>query len=461
MCDCGCDGIQSASTKGANGIDGKNNYELAVESGAFTGTLAEYLQWLHGADGTDIYDLAVADGFTGTEEDYLASLVGPPGAAGANGQPAYTHLIPLLAGATPLFVQPAIGQTVVVFAQNTQWLSLNVPVHLGGTPGNWYFVDQISGNALLLRNPGPADGYPSGIATNSAPGATVLDTLLTARGRDGINGTSTTGPVGPAGPDGPAVEVVSVVPFAAPGAGDPNVVLYTNNATTPATARYYSWNGSSWTISADVTPKNGSQILFLGADPNTQSSSYGNDGDMVVDTSTAGSAKMWQRTSPGTWILKGSIAGGSGTAGGDFFRVGKSSAQPIAKGTTTATTVQFAAQTGGSLFNGGSWFGNKYVAAQALTTPTTFLLELSRIYTEAGAGEAVVFTYHINLNGSSVASGTITMTTGTLDGKLSLVSYTAATMALDDEVTVTITPDVSPTVQWLVDPANVVFYNQR
>ncbi|WDZ91132.1 hypothetical protein [Nocardiopsis sp. HUAS JQ3] len=40
-----------------------------------------------GADGASAYALAVADGYTGTVEEWLASLVGPQGPAGADGAP--------------------------------------------------------------------------------------------------------------------------------------------------------------------------------------------------------------------------------------------------------------------------------------------------------------------------------------------------------------------------------------
>lgn len=40
-----------------------------------------------GADGASAYELAVADGYEGTEGEWLASLVGPPGTDGSDGDP--------------------------------------------------------------------------------------------------------------------------------------------------------------------------------------------------------------------------------------------------------------------------------------------------------------------------------------------------------------------------------------
>ena len=88
---------------GENGKNGKSAYELAVENG-YTGTVQEWLASLvgeagangnngtngtDGANGKSAYELAVEHGYTGTETEWLASLVGATGAtgaAGANGQ---------------------------------------------------------------------------------------------------------------------------------------------------------------------------------------------------------------------------------------------------------------------------------------------------------------------------------------------------------------------------------------
>jgi hypothetical protein len=57
------------------GPPGKSAYELDVEAGTFTGTLEEWLASLHGAPGASAYQLAVDAGtFTGTLEEWLASL---------------------------------------------------------------------------------------------------------------------------------------------------------------------------------------------------------------------------------------------------------------------------------------------------------------------------------------------------------------------------------------------------
>lgn len=78
---------------GVAGQDGKSAYQVAVDNG-FDGTEAEWLRSLHGNDGLDgksgrdglpgqsgksAYEIAVTNGFTGTETEWLESLKGRDG----------------------------------------------------------------------------------------------------------------------------------------------------------------------------------------------------------------------------------------------------------------------------------------------------------------------------------------------------------------------------------------------
>ncbi len=63
---------------GEDGADGKSAYELAVENG-YTGTLNEWLDSLIGSDGDSAYELAVQNGYTGTLDQWLNSLIGNDG----------------------------------------------------------------------------------------------------------------------------------------------------------------------------------------------------------------------------------------------------------------------------------------------------------------------------------------------------------------------------------------------
>lgn len=88
--------IATGEFKGQDGIDGKSAYEIAVENG-FTGTEEEWLISLKGQDGSNgsdgqdgtdgksAYEIAVTNGFEGTEQDWLLSLKGEKGEKGQQG----------------------------------------------------------------------------------------------------------------------------------------------------------------------------------------------------------------------------------------------------------------------------------------------------------------------------------------------------------------------------------------
>ena len=81
----------AGSLNGSNGDDGKSAYELAVENG-YRGTEEEWLASLKGNTGNDgksAYELAVEKGYQGTEEEWLASLNGSNGNDGDDGKSAY------------------------------------------------------------------------------------------------------------------------------------------------------------------------------------------------------------------------------------------------------------------------------------------------------------------------------------------------------------------------------------
>lgn len=65
---------------------GLSAYEIAVKNG-YTGTETEWLKSLKGKDsGKSAYEVAVDNGYTGTETEWLESLKGKDGANGANGE---------------------------------------------------------------------------------------------------------------------------------------------------------------------------------------------------------------------------------------------------------------------------------------------------------------------------------------------------------------------------------------
>lgn len=83
---------------GPTGPDGLNAYQVALLNG-FVGTEQEWLESLQGATGptgpagptgeagTSAYEVAVENGFVGTEAEWLESLIGPASPTGATGPP--------------------------------------------------------------------------------------------------------------------------------------------------------------------------------------------------------------------------------------------------------------------------------------------------------------------------------------------------------------------------------------
>lgn len=81
---------------GENGLSGASAYQIAVANG-FGGSQSEWLASLVGPRGTkgdtgdtgltgaSAYQIAITNGFTGSEEEWLASLVGPKGDKGDTG----------------------------------------------------------------------------------------------------------------------------------------------------------------------------------------------------------------------------------------------------------------------------------------------------------------------------------------------------------------------------------------
>ena len=72
----------------AGNQDGKSAYELAVKNG-YDGTELEWLASLAGevgADGESAYELAVKNGYKGTEAEWLNSLIGASGKDGIDGE---------------------------------------------------------------------------------------------------------------------------------------------------------------------------------------------------------------------------------------------------------------------------------------------------------------------------------------------------------------------------------------
>jgi hypothetical protein len=213
----------------------------------------------------------------------------PQGADGDDGVSAFSNL-------AATFTMPAVGGTGTATFANNEWVTIGLPIQFG--PTTWLISESnpLGGGAVLLRNPGVADGYPTGISYNAAPGSTFgAGTTVTCRGRDGLRG--------PAGAT-TAISVarVTTIPISAPAAGA-EMVLYTDSLSTPTIVALYAWNGSAWNPSPNLIGPQGTLWQTSSGDPNSTLPS-GPIGTFVLRTDVL---SIYQRTSASVWTLIGSL----------------------------------------------------------------------------------------------------------------------------------------------------------
>lgn len=204
--DTGSQGIQGPiGLTGPQGSPGKTSYQHAVDNG-FTGTEQQWLASLkgpkgdkgdtgtqgpkgdvgsqgipgqQGSNGLSAYEIAVSQGFPGSEPAWLASLQGPQGTAGDNGQSAY---------------ETAVDEGFV--GTEAEWLaSLKGPKGDKGDPGS-----PGPAGADGLQGPAGADGQQGPKGDNGSPGAQGIQGPKGDKGDKGDQGIQ--GPIGPQGPKG-------------------------------------------------------------------------------------------------------------------------------------------------------------------------------------------------------------------------------------------------------------------
>lgn len=84
-----------AGPQGPTGASGLSAYQIAIQNG-FSGTQSEWLDTIQGVEGDSAYQVAIDNGFSGTAAQWLASLkgaAGTQGPTGASGQKGWSPLI--------------------------------------------------------------------------------------------------------------------------------------------------------------------------------------------------------------------------------------------------------------------------------------------------------------------------------------------------------------------------------
>ena len=214
----------------------------------------------------------------------------PEGADGDDGVSAFSSL-------TQTFTMPAVGASDTAFFANNEWVNIGLPIQFG--PTTWLICasnPNVPGGAVILRNPGASDGYPTGISYNAAAGSTFgAGTLVTCRGRDGLQG-----PAG--GTSTLFVNAVTTIPVAAPAEGG-EIVLYYNDPLTPTVVAFYAWDGAAWNASPNLIGPEGTLWQTSAGDPNATLPS-GPIGTFVLRTDVL---SIYQRVSASVWNLLGSL----------------------------------------------------------------------------------------------------------------------------------------------------------
>ncbi len=255
---------------------------------------------------TDVSEGPAAAEITGTSPNLFLALTIPPGATGpagapgtngtngTNGQNGWGTSFDLLDS----FSMPAPGgATGILTIGDNRMLDVGTWVKITGfsIEGNWFVVIATPGDdQVQLRNPGSADLAPYwGVSATSIPSNAPTGTVFNA-GETGVvvGAPGLIGPVGPAGPAG-TVQVVNAIPLLPPAPGG-EFVIYTDNALAPTVVTGYSWNGSIWSPTANLTPVAGSQIYSVTGVP---AGAFGKNGDWAFNTVTL---DVYYKTA-GTW----------------------------------------------------------------------------------------------------------------------------------------------------------------
>ena len=253
----------------------------------------------------DVTSGPAAATITGTSPNLVLDLTippgatGPAGAPGTNGQDA-TELFTTLTS----FTVPGFDTNNVAVVGDTSWMVNGAWVYIGGA--GYFRIANVQGpNTVQLLNPGASAGYPTNpltptvsIIPGQAPVGTVVapdatpDQVIHAAAPGVPGATGATGTTGNPGQDA-FIEVVNAIPLLPPAPGG-EFKIYTDSSTAPTVVTGYSWNGSIWSPTANLTPVAVSQIYSVTGVP---AGAFGKNGDWAFNTVTL---DVYYKTA-GTW----------------------------------------------------------------------------------------------------------------------------------------------------------------
>jgi hypothetical protein len=175
--------INAGYVRGNTGANGQSAYELAVANG-FVGSETDWLNSVQGQNGTNgtdgqsAYELAVANGFVGSETDWLNSIKGQDGINGVDGQSAYELAVANgFVGSETDWLNSIKGQDGINGVDGQSAYELAVANGFVGTETDW--LNSLNGQ----------DGTNGNNGTNGVDGKnTLIKTTAEAAGTNCANG---------------------------------------------------------------------------------------------------------------------------------------------------------------------------------------------------------------------------------------------------------------------------------
>ncbi|MGL4998018.1 MAG: hypothetical protein ACRC5T_03540 [Cetobacterium sp.] len=183
--------VVNEAARGPVGAAGQSAYELAVANG-FVGTEVEWLASLGsgggggtGADGASAYEIAVTNGFVGNEAAWLASLEGTPGNNGSPGAAASVSI-----GTTSTGAPGSSASVTNIGTSSAAVLDFTIPRGATGDTGSTgsaglsaYEIAVangfVGGEAAWLVSLEGADGAPGASGANGLDGVGILTVTST------------------------------------------------------------------------------------------------------------------------------------------------------------------------------------------------------------------------------------------------------------------------------------------
>lgn len=212
-----------------------------------------------GTDGKSAYEIAQDNGFQGSEQDWLASLVGPSGQNGTNGTNGKnlefdwngTSLGVRQQGESQYSYVNLKGDPGTNGTNGTNGLNGTTP-HIDSTTGNWFIGETNTG----VQAQGPS-GQNGTNGTNGTDGVSCTHswngTTLSITSASGTSSADLKGAPGTDGTDGKSIKAVQKTSGTGAAGTTDTYTMYTDTAKTESVGTFDVYNGSNGTNGTNGT----------------------------------------------------------------------------------------------------------------------------------------------------------------------------------------------------------------